>query len=99
MASALKLYNYRIMIMMMETKVEKGSHVATNLPETTKNLPEIPESTNSNCCKKFSHETLERILLVSITAQCSAQRSNYIVGAITHLKLLDLSKFQISEKN
>ena len=55
------------MIMMMETKVEEGSQVTTNLPETTKNLPEIPESTNSNCCKKFSRETLERILLVSIT--------------------------------
>ena len=40
--------------MMMETKVEKGSQVTTNLPETTKNLPEIPESTNSNCCKKLS---------------------------------------------
>ena len=52
---------------MMEAKVEEGSHVATNLPETTKNLPEIPESTNSNCCKKFSRDTLERILLVSIT--------------------------------
>ena len=67
MASALRLYNYRIMLMMMDTKVEEGSQVTTNLPETTKNLPEIPESTNSNCCKKFSRETLERILLVSIT--------------------------------
>ena len=67
MASALKLYNYRIMIMMMETKVEEGSHVTTNLPESTKNLPGIAEGTNTNCCKKFSRETLERILLVSIT--------------------------------
>ena len=67
MASALRLYNYRIMLMMMDTKVEEGSQVTTNLPETTKNLPEIPEGTNSNCCKKFSRETLERILLVSFT--------------------------------
>ena len=49
------------MIMMMDTKVEEGSQVTTNLPETTKNLPEIPESTNSSCCKKISRETLERI--------------------------------------
>ena len=53
--------------MMMETKVEEGGQVNTNLPETTKNLPEIPGSTNSNCCKKFNRDTLERILLVSIT--------------------------------
>ena len=55
------------MIMMMENKVEEGSHVTNNLPETKKNLPEIPESSNSNCCKKFNRDTLERILLVSIT--------------------------------
>ena len=51
----------------MDTKVEEGGQVSTNLPKTTNNLPEIPEQTNANCCKKFSRETLERILLVSIT--------------------------------
>ena len=44
----------------MDTTVEEGGQVTTNLPKTTNNLPEIPEQTNSKCCKTFS-------LLVSIT--------------------------------
>ena len=48
------------MIMMMDTKVEEGVQVTTNLPKTTNNLTEIPQQTNSKCCKTFS-------LLVSIT--------------------------------
>ena len=55
------------MIMMMDTKVEEGGQVTTNLPKTTNNLPNIPHQTNSDCCKTFSRETLKRILLVSIT--------------------------------
>ena len=50
----------RMEVPLMHTKVEKGSQVTTNLPKTTNNLHEIPEQTNSKCCKTFS-------LLVSIT--------------------------------
>ena len=48
------------MIMMMDTKVEEGVQVTTNLPKTTNNLTETPEQTNSNFFSKS-------LLLVSIT--------------------------------
>ena len=50
----------RMEVPLMDTKVEEGGQVTTNLPKTTNNLTEIPEQTNSKCCKTS-------ILLVSIT--------------------------------
>ena len=44
---------------LIDTKVEEGGQVTTNLPKTTNNLTEIPEQTNSKCWKTIS--------LVSIT--------------------------------
>ena len=44
----------------MDTKVEEGGQVTTNLPKTTNNLTETPEQTNSNFFSKS-------LLLVSIT--------------------------------
>ena len=75
----------------MDTKVEEGGQVTTNLPKTTNNLTEIPEQTNSKCCKTFSRETLKRILLVSITVNILLLlyivfQSNFIGNILTAIR-------------
>ena len=70
----------------MDTTVEEGGQVTTNLPKTTNNLPEIPEQTNSKCCKTFSP-----ILLVSITVNILLLlyivfQSNFIGNILTAIR-------------